>query len=56
MKHHKVEIDGSVPRGELQLRKAQDIMARKKPLHLHNEPLPADAAPAVIAFCEEPLV
>ena len=56
MKHHNVEIDSSVPRDELQLRKALDIMAGKEPLHVHNEPLPADAAPAVIAFSEEPLV
>ena len=56
MKHHNVEIDGSVPRDELQLRKALDIMAEKKPFHVHNEPLPADAAPSVIAFSEERLV
>jgi hypothetical protein len=56
MKHHNVEIGGSVPRDELQLRKALDIMAGKEPLHVHTEPLPADAAPTVIAFTEEPLV
>jgi hypothetical protein len=31
------------------------LLEGKEPLHVHNDPLPADAAPAVVPFTEEPL-
>jgi hypothetical protein len=59
MKRHNVEIDASVLPGRAAhlatSGRPWTSWRGRSPLHVHHDPLPADAKDAVITFIEEPL-